>query len=138
MKRNFDTLKVGRWYLNRARTCLVKIVSLDKHEVSPFKGGDNNGYRSKGGYFEYDDSDNDLIYEFPAAWEQMGVGSLMEESKKPEYDRDEVLRVATALATGDYANSMGGATPYSELVSDAIELIDAVNECIKGGNNAIR
>jgi hypothetical protein len=52
----------------------------------------------------------------------------------PQYDRDEVLRVATALASGDYARATGGDTPFSDLVLDAIELIQTVDVAVKGGN----
>jgi hypothetical protein len=134
MERNFDTLKFGRWYLNRARTGLVKIVSVDNHEDFPFKGGDDNQYSSKGNYLRHNVSQRDLIYEFPEGWDQMVVGSLMEVSKKPQYDRDEVLRMTLDI----YKLCSHRSSAFADYVQMAIELINAVNECMKGGSNAIR
>jgi hypothetical protein len=121
--------------MNEERTFFEKIIDHDDDEIGTkdeYVGGSLITYCANGKRNIYSRCMGDLAHEFHEGWEPMVVGSLMEESKKPQYDRDEVLRVATALATGDYANSMGGATPYSELVSDAIELIDTVNEITKG------
>jgi hypothetical protein len=58
---------------------------------------------------------------------------------KPQYDREEVLRVATALASGYISNHKSPIfISHSVVVDEAIKLIHAVNERMKGGDHAIR
>ena len=56
---------------------------------------------------------------------------------KPQYDRDEVLRVATALV-GSLESRYRSDAPIAYAVIDAINLIDAVNKQMEGGDHAIR
>jgi len=56
-ERNFDTLKVGRWYVNRARIAVVK-----HHEPSLWHEDGRCKHYEK-------ETDYDLTYEMPEGWE---------------------------------------------------------------------